>query len=32
MTLGELMLAIPLWAIAAIELLRYINERQEGEG
>jgi len=31
MTLGELMLAIPLWAIAAIELLKYINERQEGE-
>lgn len=31
MTLGELMLAIPLWWIAAIELLRYISERQEGE-
>ena len=31
MTLGELMLAIPLWEIAAIELLKYIDERQEDE-
>lgn len=31
MTLGELMLAIPLWAIVAIALLKYINERQGGE-
>ena len=31
MILGELMLTIPLWAIAAIELLKYIDERHEGE-
>ena len=31
MTLGELMLAIPLWAMVGIELLKYIDERQEGE-
>ena len=28
MILGELMFAIPLWAIATIELLKYINEIQ----
>ena len=31
MTFGELVLAIPLWAIATIELLKYIDEIQEGE-
>lgn len=29
MTFGEMMLAIPLWMIAAIEMIRYINEKLE---
>ena len=31
MTFGELVLAIPLWEIAVIELLKFLNEIQEGE-